>query len=247
MIGALMMREMATRYGREGMGFLWIVLEPLAFCLGIILLWSLIKPPYEHGIRVGAFAMTGYMCLLMMRYVISQNLNAIQANVGLMYHRQVKILHVFVARGLLEMASTTSAFIILYVVLFLLGQVSFPQHILTLYAGWALLAWVSFGFSLVLSVLALRFDVVERLSNLALYALIPFSGVFFMLAFVPEAYREMLLYVPFTHAVEMVRHGAFGDSIPFYYNPTYPLIWGAALNLAGLVLLEVYKDRVDAE
>ena len=66
--GALMMREMVTRYGREGLGFLWVVGEPLMFCLGVIVMWTFLKPAYEHGVRVGPFVMTGYMCLLLLRH-----------------------------------------------------------------------------------------------------------------------------------------------------------------------------------
>jgi len=51
-VGALMMREMATRFGREGLGFAWIVGEPLLFCFGVMILWSFTKSPYEHGIRL---------------------------------------------------------------------------------------------------------------------------------------------------------------------------------------------------
>lgn len=39
-IGALMMRELITRYGREGLGFLWLVLEPLVFCFGVMGMWG---------------------------------------------------------------------------------------------------------------------------------------------------------------------------------------------------------------
>jgi hypothetical protein len=41
------MREMTTRYGREGLGFLWVVGEPLLFCFGVIIMWTLVKPAYE--------------------------------------------------------------------------------------------------------------------------------------------------------------------------------------------------------
>ena len=38
-IGALMMREIVTRFGREGFGFLWLIGEPLLFCMGVIVMW----------------------------------------------------------------------------------------------------------------------------------------------------------------------------------------------------------------
>ena len=59
-IGALMMRELHTRYGRENLGFLWMVMEPMLFCLGVIIIWSLAHGRYTHGsITVTGFVMTG--------------------------------------------------------------------------------------------------------------------------------------------------------------------------------------------
>ena len=44
-LGALMMRELSSRFGRRNIGFLWIMAEPALFCIGIIVLWSIMKPP----------------------------------------------------------------------------------------------------------------------------------------------------------------------------------------------------------
>ena len=33
-IGALLMREIHTRYGRENIGHLWVIGEPMLFCTG---------------------------------------------------------------------------------------------------------------------------------------------------------------------------------------------------------------------
>ncbi|MBM3613658.1 MAG: hypothetical protein FJX19_11965, partial [Alphaproteobacteria bacterium] len=39
-IGALVLREVITRYGRHNLGFAWLLLEPLVFTLGVIMLWT---------------------------------------------------------------------------------------------------------------------------------------------------------------------------------------------------------------
>ncbi|MBB5772662.1 capsular polysaccharide transport system permease protein [Brevundimonas vesicularis] len=246
-IGALMMREIVTRYGREGIGFLWLVGEPLLFCIGVLVLWSAIKPEYEHGIRVGPFVMTGYVCLLLLRHAISMSLTALQANIGLLHHRNVRILHIYLSRNILEFAGTTVAFIIVYVILFGMGQVHLPSDPMILYAGWFSLAWLSMGLALTLSGMALYSDVVERLVPVITYILIPLSGAFFMLSFIPSGYREVLLWVPIPHTVEMVRAGVFGEFVKTYYTWWYPLAWGTLLNLVGLLLLARAKRLVDIE
>ena len=241
------MRETMTRFGREGLGFVWLIVEPLAFCLGVILLWSLIKPPYEHGIRVGPFVMTGYMSLILLRHQIGFALNALNANAGVLYHRQIKPVHIYLARAILEFAGSTLAFAVVYTLLGLLGQISWPKDLSLIYIGWFTLAAIGFGMGLIMSALSMRFETFERLSQLITYLLIPLSGAFFMASTVPEQYRDTYLLIPLPHTVEMVRAGVFGEFVETHYSITYPLYWAAGLIILGLVLLNVVKDRVDVE
>lgn len=246
-ISALMMREMITRFGREGLGFLWVIGEPLMFCFGVLIMWSFIKPEYEHGVRLGPFVMTGYMSLLLLRHMISFSLSALQANIGLLHHRSIRILHLYIARNLLEFLGATAAFGVVYVVLMAMRQVSLPADWLLLYAGWALMGWMALGASLVFAGLALRFEVMERLVPLLTYAMIPMSGAFIMAAWLPAQYRDAYMAIPFPNAVEMVRAGVFGEFVATYYDPWYALACGGVMVFAGVILLAGAKDRVDAE
>lgn len=246
-LGALMLRELVTRYGRRGLGFLWLIGEPLIFCLGVLILWSAIRSDYEHGVRLGPFIMTGYMCLLLMRHQITLSLGALQANVGLLYHRDVSVLHIYASRNLLEFLGATAAFAIVYLVLLALGEARPPADWATLYGGWLLMALIGSGLALIFSGLALRHEVMERIAPLFTYLLIPLSGVFFMAAWAPPAYRDILMLIPIPHAVEMVRAGVFGEFVETHFNPLYALVWGVALNAAGLLLLADARERIDIE
>jgi len=246
-IGALIMREMTTRFGREGLGFLWVVGEPLVFCLGVVVMWSLIKPAYEHGIRVGPMVMTGYMSLLVYRHMIGFSTGALNANIGLMYHRQVGMMHIFIARNLMEFAGATAAFVIVYITLILLGQVSLPADWLLLYGGWLLVGWTGFGIAMVFAGLALRFEVMERIIPVLSYAMIPLSGAFFMVAWLPAQYREPFLLVPFPNAIEMVRAGVFGEFVDTYYHADYALLSGGVMLFLGMILLAGAKNRIVIE
>lgn len=245
--GALMMREIITRFGREGGGFLWLIGEPLMFCIGVIVMWSVLKPAYEHGIHVGAFVMTGYMCLVLMRHVINYTMNAVQANIGMLYHRQVSVLHLIISRVLLELCGSSIAFAIVYVALLLLDQVGVPSDIGLLYQGWFSLFWLATGMGLIMSALAMRFEIVERIVGIFMYLLIPVSGVFVMVAWLPPSYRQLYLLVPIPHTVEMVRAGVFGEFVQTYYDPLYPVAWGTGFVVIGLILLSTAVKHIDVE
>jgi len=246
-IGALMMRETITRFGREGLGFLWVVGEPLIFCLFVLVMWSLIKPEYEHGIRVGPFVMTGYMSLLLLRHQIGFSMYALQGNIGLLHHRQIAVLHLFLARNLLEFAGGTAAFVVVYVLLVALGQVSPPASWILLYSGWILLALMGNGLAITMAALSMRSELMERLVPVLTYALIPISGAFFMVGWLPDRFREAYLLVPFPNAIEMIRDGVFGEFVPTYYSTIYAIAWVGVLNFVGLLLLASAKDLVDVE
>ena len=243
-IGALVLREVTTRFGREWGGFLWVIGEPLLFCVGVIILWGFIKPEYDHGIRVGPFVMTGYMCLMLLRHMIGASMGALQANVGLLYHRQITVLHVVFTRNLTEFLGASAAFVILYVSLFSLGEVQFPTDWLLFYGGWFLTAWVALGVATFIAALAIRFEFMERVVPVASYILIPLSGCFSMAGWVPASVREIYLLIPLPHGVEMVRGAVFGEFVHVYHNAPYAFAWGAAFIMAALVLMSDAKDRV---
>lgn len=244
---SLVMREIITRFGREGLGFAWLVAEPLAFCFGVMVLWSFTKPAYEHGIRLAPFVMTAYMSLILIRHLIGYLAGALQGNMGLLYHRQIGPLHIFSARILLEFAGATIAYAVVYVFLLAIGQVSLPSNYLLLYAGWFLLAFISSGFALILTGLAMRFDVMERLIGLIGYLMIPLSGVFTMVAWLPHGFRHVLLLLPFVHPVEMMRSAVFGEFVKTYYDIPYALAFGAVFNVVGLLLVSSARHLIETE
>jgi capsular polysaccharide transport system permease protein len=241
------MREIITRFGREGLGFAWLVAEPLAFCFGVMVLWSFTKPAYEHGIRLAPFVMTAYMSLILIRHLIGYLAGALQGNMGLLYHRQIGPLHIFSARILLEFAGATIAYAIVYVFLLAVGQVNLPSNYLLLYFGWFLLAFISSGFALILTGLAMRFDVMERLIGLIGYLILPLSGVFTMVAWLPDGFRKVLLILPFVHPVEMMRSAVFGEFVKTYYDIPYALAFGAVFNIVGLLLISSARHLIETE
>lgn len=246
-ISALVMREMTTRYGRQGLGFAWVIGEPLIFCLGVLVLWTLTKPAYEHGIKLAPFVMTGYMCLILIRHFIALLASALQANLGLMYHRQVMPLHLLFSRALLELGGATGAFLVVYLVLLALNQVSPPHDYLLLYSGWLLLAWTAMGFALVLTGVAMRYEIMEKLVPVISYILIPISGAFYMVSWLPATARAYIQWIPFVHGIEMVRAGVFGEFVATYYNVPYALFTGAIMNIIGLLIISASRDRIEVE
>lgn len=246
-IWALLMRELSTRYGRHNIGFLWLIGEPLVFAGAVTLMWSVIKPEFEHGVRVIPFVVTGYMSIILSRHMINHGMNCVKANVGLLYHRQITIMHLFISRLLLEFIGVTFASFVIFGFLLLIGQMPPPKDLLLLYAGWGILAWMGVGLALIFGALAEMFEFMERIVGVITYIMVPLSGTFYFAAWVPAQFRRFVLLLPFIHPVEMIRAGFFGEFVTTYYDVGYAVAWSASLTFLGLVLVQFVRSRVEIE
>jgi capsular polysaccharide transport system permease protein len=246
-IWALLMRELTTRYGRNNIGFLWLLGEPLLFTFGVLIMWNIIKPPYEHGIRVTPFTITGYMPLILLRNLISHGVNSVRSNTSLLYHRQVTVLHLYIGRLTLDFVGITLSFAVAVTLLTTLGLMDPPRSLSLIYVGWMMLAWIAFGLAMALGAIAEVFEYVERFISLFTYILVPLSATFFMVAWLPQQYRGLVLKVPFVNCIECIRAGFFGEYTQTFYNIPYMAAWGASLTFLGLFLLRFVRERIDVE
>jgi capsular polysaccharide transport system permease protein len=244
---ALVIREIITRYGRHNIGFLWLFLEPMLFTLGVTTLWTLVKATHGTNLPITAFAVTGYSSILLWRNCSNRVVKAIDSNLSLLYHRNVRVIDVINARLILEISGATVSIITLTIVFSSMEWMNFPTDLLTAIVGWLLLAWFAFSLSLVIGAASERSEVIERVWHIFTYLLFPLSGAGFMVDWLPKAFQEYILWLPMVHGTEMIRHGYFGNSVRTFENPSYLIIFNLALTLIGLALLRETGQRVEPE
>jgi ABC-type polysaccharide/polyol phosphate export permease len=243
---ALMLRELITRFGRENLGVLWLVGEPMIFTLGVTTLWSAAGLAHGGtGIPIVAFAVTGYSSVLMWRNSASQCSDGIQANKGLLFHRAVLVIDVLLTRILLEVAGATSSFIALSLLFIYSGWMPAPSDLLLVMQGWFMLAW--FGASLALMIgggVALS-PIVHRIWHPVAYLLFPLSGAAFMVEWLPVKFQALVLLLPMVHGVEILRHGYFGNAVPAHYDLGYMAACCLLQSLVGMYVVNEANKRVE--
>jgi capsular polysaccharide transport system permease protein len=244
-IWALMLRELATRYGRNNIGFLWVIGEPLVFAIGVLILWRAIKGPFESGFGVVPFTMCGYMPTILVRHMVMYSLNSTKINAGLLYHRQISILDLFFARIILEFIAVSIGFVMLVAALLPFGLVPFPADLMLVYEGWMITALTGWGLALITGAVSEMFEVVERVVGVTLYLLVPVSGTFFLASWLPPEARQAALLLPFLHCSEMIRAGFFGASVSPIYDAGYATLFGAVMLVIGLLLMRHVRERVE--
>lgn len=246
-IGALLMREALTRYGRHNIGFLWLFVEPMLFTLGVTALWTATRDVHGSNLPIVAFAITGYSSVLLWRNMPGRCAGAIYPNLSLMYHRYVKVIDIFVARILLEAAGTTVSFITLALVFTSIGWMKPPEDIVKIMIGWFMLIWFGASLALLIGALSERSEIIEKLWHPMAYLLFPLSGAAFMVGWLPPAAQEVVLYLPMVHGVEILREGYFGSTIRAHYDIAYMAIICLSLTLLGLAQVREVGRRVIPE
>lgn len=243
---AIVGREMMTRYGRNNIGFLWVLLEPLLFSLAIVALWSVLKAPTNPGMSVAGFALTGYASVLLWRYPTNRCTNALQTNWALLYHRVVKPLDIYAARIFMEVIAATGGCLTLAMVLVFTGQMQAPSDPFGVVVAWYLLILFATGIALTVGGLSVRSESFERVWHMLAYLLFPVSGPAFMVEWLPDMAREAVLILPMVHGVEMLRGAWFGDAVATHGNATYLLVASLALVMGGLTLVNRNGRLVEA-
>ena len=243
---ALLMRELITRFGRDNLGVLWLVGEPMIFTLGVTTLWS--AAGLNHGgtgIPIVAFAVTGYSSVLMWRNATSQCSAGIEQNKPLLFHRSVMIIDVFITRIALEIIGATSSFITLALFFTFIGWMPAPDNLLLVIQGWLMLAWFGASLALLIGGGTAYSHLVHRLWHPTAYLLFPMSGAAFMVEWLPAKLQKAVLVLPMVHGVELLRHGYFGNVVPAHYDIPYMAKCCLILSLCGLYVVREAGRRVE--
>lgn len=243
-IYALLMREIITRYGRHNIGFLWLFLEPMLFTMGILSLWTLLGLG-KKGLPIAEFALSGYSTILLWRSVANRCANAIEPNLSLLFHKNVKVIDIFLARAFLEILGSTTSLITLTLIFILFDIINVPNDILMIIEGWLLLSWFSIGLGLIIGSLVHMSDTIDRFWHIITYLLFGFSGVAFMVDWLPQSVQKLVLLLPMVHSTEMIRHGYFGNIIKTYEDPLYMVYANFIVGFLGLYLVSVISKKIE--
>ncbi len=243
-IWALMLRETVTRFGREGLGMLWMIAEPALFVVGVMIIFSFVDSGYPYGITPAEWLAVSYPTLLLWRNTTGRITKAIEVNRALLHHQPIRPMDILYARILLEFSSGLIVFLFLFPIFIVIGICHMPKNILTMALGYLLIVWFSFGFVLIMAGLAELSEAIEKTSHIILYLMLPFCGVFIPTFIVPEPYRGYLLYFPLIDAVDYFHHGYFGSGVPSYYHLGYSVIVLLGMTLFGLAISGVAIKKV---
>ncbi len=246
-LGALLVREVLTRYGRHNIGFLWLFVEPMMFTVGVTALWTATKSVHGSNLPIVAFALTGYSSVLLWRNMPGRCIGALWSNLSLMYHRNIRVLDIYIARLILEFGGATISFATLSVLFICVGWLEPPENILEVAGGWLIIAWFGAALAITLGALSHESELVDKLWHPASYLIFPLSGSAFLVDALPKVAQQYVLYIPMVHGTEIVREGYFGSRVHAHYDLGYVLPFCLVLTFIALLTTRWVASRVVPE
>lgn len=243
-IQALVIRDLMVRFGRRHLGFVWAVLEPMMLTAGIMTVWSLLKEPVIHGMSMVAFVFSGYLPLTLWRHITNASLRLFQKNVGLLYHRPISLGDILAARLALEFLSSTVALLVIYFIVAATHVVPLPEEPKLMLAGWLFMAWFASSAAVLMVTWTEYWEPAEKFFQPAQYLMLPISGVFFMVDWLPTDGGKLALLNPMVHCFELFRAGIFGEAVVTHYDCWYLTAWCAGLTIAGLAAMSRIRGHV---
>ncbi len=234
---ALMLREMATTYGKSPGGYLWAVLEPVAalamFSLGFSIMFS--APPIGNSFPM--FYATGFLPFTLFNNTANKIAGAITFSRALLAYPVVTFLDALIARFLLNVLTHLMvAYLVFFGIIFIFGaraELNLPVILL----GFGLAALLGIGVGTLNCYLMSAFPLWERAWQIATRPLFIVSGIFFTYDSMPSSAQDIAWYNPLLHVIGVTRDGFYGSYRADYVS--IPLVLAVALLtfFFGLLLL----------
>lgn len=209
-IGALILRDMKTRFGRSHVGYLLAIAWPLAHMLGIMAIQFVVGRITPIGTDLTIFVATGVLPYILCVYPARMTMLCIITNQPLLLFQIVKTTDILISRIILETLTSCLVCCLFVVILFSYGVDLKPVKMDN--AVFAVLASIFLGISMgvfntiLFCLLRLVWYVSFILISIALYAT---SGAFILSSNLPETTRNVLWFNPLFQCVEWLRSGYY--------------------------------------
>jgi capsular polysaccharide transport system permease protein len=233
---ALMLRESRTRYGRQRVGYLWALIEPILHIAAFyaIFQYTLRIVPLGHSLPM--FLATGLATYLGFANLMRRTKGGLASNEALLTYPIVSVMDVFLGRALLELATWVSVSFIILGALILSGLDPAPHSILMMVSAVFLLFGIGFGVGVLIGIVAQFLPSLDNLISVPLRMLYFTSGVFFLPDALPPGARDILAWNPVLQGITLFRMGYYGNYDSHMLDLKYLIIWSAMSLLAAFVV-----------
>ncbi|WP_062118206.1 ABC transporter permease [Sphingobium sp. MI1205] len=244
-ISALMLRELHSRFGRDNIGYLWLIGEPMMLATVISTIHYFTSHAHK-GMQPYPFTLIGYCLFIIFRGIFNRAEGAVEGSSSLMYHKMVKPLDVMIVKTIIESLGCVASLIVLMAIGIVLGIAEFPVRPLYLMTGAFMITWWSFALSLIVASVTYGSHTLGRFVHPISYFAVPLSGAFWTMSLIPGNFRSAMEWNPMVGMFETARYGQFEWADDKYMHLGYQVTVCACLTLVGLVFIRKLQRRIHA-
>jgi capsular polysaccharide transport system permease protein len=245
---ALFLREATGRLAGGHAAWLWLLLEPAAHIIFMMVFFGVIRHQVRHDANVEVFVLVGVWGFFLVRNIAQRGMDAISANQSLFSYRQVRPVDTVLVRATVEAFLNVIVGAVLLFALALFDIDVRPAD--PLFVMWsAFLLWaLGLGLGLMLSVIGILLPGLGKLIKIAFTPLYFLSAVMYSVSSLPLGMREAVLVNPITHGLEAMRTGWFaayrGEA---HISLGFLAFWALVTVFLGLALHMRYASRLTAQ
>lgn len=234
---ALMLREMATRYGRSWGGYAWAVIEPVAMIalLSIVFSFYFVTPPLGESFVL--FYATGLIPFLAFSEVANQSGSALTQNRTLIYFPPVTPLDTILARFALSCATLIVISIIVFLGTLLFSGQGFDIDIQYLVNAMLASVVLGLGVGTLNALLFAYFPVWRVIWTILNRPLFLISGIFFLFDTLPNNTQGVLWWNPLVHIIGLARKGFYPSYDGNYVTISFAYAIGITTFIIGAALM----------
>lgn len=236
-IGALVLREMSTTYGRNPGGYIWAILEPAAGIALMTLIFSLAFNTPALGTNFAIFYATGLIPYMMFSEITNKLAQSINFSKPLLSYPAINAFDAIFARFIL---ATVTQLLVAYLILFgimLSYDTQLVPNLTAVVEAYAAVSMLSFGVGVLNCFLVTRFPVYQRIWGIMMRPMFLLCGIVFLYDQIPQPFQGILWFNPLVHVVGMSRAAFYSSYDAAYVSGVYVAGFSLVCLLIGLALL----------
>jgi len=241
---ALMIREMATRYGRSPGGYAWALLEPLGGVIILSIGMAIIirTPPLGNSFIV--FFATGFLPFQIYQNLSNTVSRSIMFSRALLFYPAVTWVDAVMARFLLNALTDVLAMLILMTGILSVADTTALLDLGPILTAVSLAILTGLSIGMLNCVIFGLFPVWMQVWSIVTRPLFLVSGVIFIYDDMPPLAQNILWYNPLMHITGLMRQGFYPTYRGEYISVPYVVSLSLIVLFLGVVLMGRYHRDI---
>ena len=243
-VAALMLREMATTYGRSPGGYIWAILEPAGALALMVAIFSLGFRHPPLGTNFAYFYAGGLLPLMMFQDLSGKLGASIQFSKALLEYPRVSFADALVARFVVSAMTMIMVHTVVLSIIIHFSETNSMVDPVKLLLAYSMVVVLGVGIGVFNAFMFVVAPLWRTVWSIITRPLLIVSGIFYLVDSLPKFYRDILWHNPMIHITGSMRDAYFPYYHPQYVTPLYVYVFGAVPGVIGLMLLKRFHREI---